>query len=145
MGRSKPRSVVRSVFFRRTNAKPPFTTESISWIAETLASLQSSCPPSLILDLRIFVTQASSQAALLPDSGSSDGLSSRHASVDSDEKRIEKKAIVGLPLSLSRLVKGGRPNFESLMEEVVQGAQGRAINVSSEHSPNNDFLMTTGD
>ncbi|CED82351.1 Ferric reductase, NADH/NADPH oxidase and related proteins [Phaffia rhodozyma] len=132
--------------------------ESVSWIGSTLASIQASCPASLILEIKIFITQTNS----VHPSGTGSPVSSSqtlpaihpHAipvglSEQSNEKPLkldsaessesgssdghenEKRSTeYSIEDSIGRCVSMGRPDLDIILRDVVDGARSGAVNVS---------------
>lgn len=115
--------------------------EHIAWISSTLLQLRHDCPSSLVLDIKIFVTQALVNE--LGTASSSDHESSSDEEITSEEGRSspdsgevnEKMAVaernaekLGAELDHS----GGRPDFSTLLGSIIKDAAGGAVAVNGE-------------
>ncbi|KAL7408979.1 ferric reductase NAD binding domain-containing protein, partial [Mrakia frigida] len=113
--------------------------EHIAWISSTLLQLRHDCPSSLVLDIKIFVTQALVNE--LGTASSSDHESSSDEEITSEEGRSspdsgevnEKMAVaernaekLGAELDHS----GGRPDFSTLLGSIIKDAAGGAVAVN---------------
>lgn len=121
--------------------------EQIAWISHTLLQLRRDCPSTLVLDVRIFVTQlkalvnelsrtdtlsssdengSSSNEDITPEEGRSSSDSGElNEKMEVAERKAEK---LGAELDHS----GGRPDFSSLLGSIIKDAGGGAVAVNGE-------------
>lgn len=113
----------------------PFS-EHISWVSDALESARASCPASVILDIKIFVTRPTSPSLVPVDVASAVptlSTSERHGSVSSsssdgslNEKCPEKLEVEEVEFEHSL----GRPDLPGLLKEVIAEAQGGATSIT---------------
>ena len=115
--------------------------DHLAWISKELDALRSSCPSSLVFDLKIFVTRSPDIPA---EQQLSDDVSIQEEEVSSEENspngsidektndlNEKKRKLLASSTLVSAVIKG-RPDLEEILNTVLVDAKGGPVSVNGE-------------
>lgn len=114
--------------------------DHLAWISKELEVLRASCPPSLVLDLKLFVTRSAdvpaeqqlSDDVLVQEEDASSEEESPNGSINekTDDLSEKKRKLSATSSTLVNAIVKGRPDLEEIFKAVLVDAKGGPVSVN---------------